>query len=105
MQFYLDGVRGRDPYTAEPSAYAQAHPHGEAAPTEVDVLIVGCGPAGLTLAAQLSAFAGIRTAIVEQKEGPCTWVRPTALPAAPWRCSRPSTLWSVCSKRPAGSTR
>jgi phenol 2-monooxygenase/3-hydroxybenzoate 4-monooxygenase len=70
MQFYLDGVRGRDPYTAEPSAYAQAHPHGEAAPTEVDVLIVGCGPAGLTLAAQLSAFAGIRTAIVEQKEGP-----------------------------------
>ena len=33
----------------------------------VDVLIVGCGPAGLTLAAQLSAFADIRTCIVEQK--------------------------------------
>jgi phenol 2-monooxygenase/3-hydroxybenzoate 4-monooxygenase len=36
----------------------------------VDVLIVGCGPAGLTLAAQLSAFADISVAIVEQKDGP-----------------------------------
>jgi phenol 2-monooxygenase len=39
-------------------------------PEEVDVLIVGCGPAGLTLAAQLSAFPDIKTAIVEQKPGP-----------------------------------
>jgi phenol 2-monooxygenase len=36
----------------------------------VDVLIVGCGPAGLTLAAQLSAFPDIKTCIVEQKPGP-----------------------------------
>jgi 3-hydroxybenzoate 4-monooxygenase len=70
MQFYLDGVRGRDPYVSEASAHAQAHPHGDAVPQELDVLIVGCGPAGLTLAAQLSAFADIRTAIVEQKEVP-----------------------------------
>jgi Thi4 family len=34
---------------------------------EVDVLIVGCGPAGLTLAAQLSAFPDIKTCIVDQK--------------------------------------
>jgi phenol 2-monooxygenase len=34
------------------------------------VLIVGCGPAGLTLAAQLSAFPAINTCIVEQKSGP-----------------------------------
>ena len=39
-------------------------------PHEVDVLIVGCGPAGLTLAAQLAAFPDIRTCIVEQKDGP-----------------------------------
>ena len=39
-------------------------------PPEVDVLIVGCGPAGLTLAAQLSAFPDIKTCIVEQKPGP-----------------------------------
>src|SRR4029077_7045136 len=38
-------------------------------PEEVDVLIVGCGPAGLTLAAQLSAFPDIKTCIVEQKSG------------------------------------
>ena len=36
-------------------------------PEEVDVLIVGCGPAGLNLAAQLSAFPDIKTCIVEQK--------------------------------------
>jgi 2-polyprenyl-6-methoxyphenol hydroxylase-like FAD-dependent oxidoreductase len=39
-------------------------------PAEADVLIVGCGPAGLTLAAQLAAFPDIRTVIVEQKPGP-----------------------------------
>ena len=39
-------------------------------PNEVDVLIVGCGPAGLTLAAQLAAFPDIKTQIVEQKSGP-----------------------------------
>src|SRR5262249_46551369 len=33
-------------------------------------LIVGCGPAGLTLAAQLAAFPDIQTRIVEQKSGP-----------------------------------
>ena len=35
---------------------------------KADVLIVGCGPAGLTLAAQLSKFPDIKTVIVEQKE-------------------------------------
>jgi phenol 2-monooxygenase/3-hydroxybenzoate 4-monooxygenase len=45
-------------------------PHGEGLPDEADVLIVGCGPAGLTLAAQLAAFPEIRTVITEQKDGP-----------------------------------
>jgi 2-polyprenyl-6-methoxyphenol hydroxylase-like FAD-dependent oxidoreductase len=39
-------------------------------PETVDVLIVGCGPAGLTLAAQLAVFPDIRTCIVEQTAGP-----------------------------------
>ena len=33
-------------------------------------MIVGCGPTGLTLAAQLAAFPSIRTRIIEQKAGP-----------------------------------
>ena len=68
MQFHLDGFRPGDPHVAE--AASQATPITDAAPAEVDVLIVGCGPAGLTLAAQLAAFPGTRTCIVEQKDGP-----------------------------------
>jgi 2-polyprenyl-6-methoxyphenol hydroxylase-like FAD-dependent oxidoreductase len=68
MQFHLDGFRPGDPRVAEASALALQH--GDAAPALVDVLIVGCGPAGLTLAAQLAAFPDIRVCIVEQKDGP-----------------------------------
>ena len=68
MQFHLDGFTPGDPHVAAASPLAR--PHADAAPTAVDVLIVGCGPAGLTLAAQLAAFPDIRTCIVEQKEGP-----------------------------------
>ncbi len=65
MQFHHDGFRPGDP-----DCHAAAPGAGGASPAEVDVLIVGCGPAGLTLAAQLSAFPGIVTRIVEQKPGP-----------------------------------
>ena len=36
----------------------------------VDVLIIGCGPAGLTLAAQLSIFPEISVKIIDRKPGP-----------------------------------
>jgi phenol 2-monooxygenase len=67
MQFHLNGFRLGDPHVAE-----QQEPEtGPATPrAEVDVLIVGCGPAGLTLAAQLVAFPGIRVRIVDEKPGP-----------------------------------
>ena len=68
MQFHLNGFRPGDPAVREPSTLAVAH--DDAVPAQVDVLIVGCGPAGLTLAAQLSGFADIHTCIVEQKDGP-----------------------------------
>jgi phenol 2-monooxygenase len=42
----------------------------ERLPDEVDVLIVGCGPAGLVLAAQLAAFPDIKTRIVDRRPGP-----------------------------------
>jgi UDP-3-O-[3-hydroxymyristoyl] glucosamine N-acyltransferase len=70
MQFHLNGFEPGDPEISDP---AERHPGAGAqgsVPAEVDVLIVGCGPAGLTLAAQLSAFPGIKTCIVEQKPGP-----------------------------------
>ena len=68
MQFHLNGFRPGDPEIADPSEQAPAK--SDSLPDEVDVLIVGCGPAGLTLAAQLAAFPDIKTAIVEQKPGP-----------------------------------
>ncbi len=68
MQFHLNGFRPGDPAISEP-AEGRADT-SEGLPAEVDVLIVGCGPAGLTLAAQLAAFPSIRTRIVEQKPGP-----------------------------------
>jgi 3-hydroxybenzoate 4-monooxygenase len=68
MQFHLNGFKPGDPHLAEPSP--RTRQRTDAAPAEVDVLIVGCGPAGLTLAAQLAALPDIQTCIVEQKDGP-----------------------------------
>ena len=72
MQFHHNGFRIGDPDVATPSETYTAQGRPETVPAEVDVLIVGCGPAGLTLAAQLSRFADIKTCIVEQKPGPLT---------------------------------
>ena len=68
MQFHLNGFRTGDPSLLDAAVSAQEQ--GVGLPGEADVLIVGCGPAGLTLAAQLAAFPDIRTVIVEQKPGP-----------------------------------
>ena len=70
MQFHLNGFQPGDPEIADPAARIQASGATGGVPEEVDVLIVGCGPAGLTLAAQLAQFADIKTCIVEQKPGP-----------------------------------
>jgi phenol 2-monooxygenase len=39
-------------------------------PAAVDVLIIGSGPAGTLLAAQLAAFSGISTRLIERRNGP-----------------------------------
>jgi phenol 2-monooxygenase len=64
VQYHLNGYRSGDPNIAEPVAGVDGRP------AAVDVLIIGCGPAGLTLAAQLAAFPQIVTRIIEQKSGP-----------------------------------
>ena len=68
MQFHLNGYETGDPSVADPHPSVAAR--SESLPAEVDVLIVGCGPAGLVLAAQLASFPEIRTAVVDRKAGP-----------------------------------
>lgn len=64
MQYHLNGFRPGDP------AVAHASENDSTDPSTVDVLIIGCGPAGLTLAAQLSQFADISVRVAERKSGP-----------------------------------
>lgn len=68
MQLHLNGFRPGDPdvFPAAPDARQPGSP----LPEKVDVLIAGCGPAGLCLAAQLAGTPGIRTMIVEPKLSP-----------------------------------
>jgi phenol 2-monooxygenase len=66
MQYHLDGYNSGDPAVAKAIAL-----HDPAQmPAQVDVLIVGCGPAGLTLAAQMAQFSDISVVIADQKDGP-----------------------------------
>lgn len=70
MEFHLNGFRPGDPATSEPIEHGCDSRSSGRLPGEVDVLIIGCGPAGLTLAAQLAAFPDINTRIVDKKSGP-----------------------------------
>lgn len=68
MQFHIDGFHPGDPRFSDPQDRVVPPPIKRPLPDQVDVLIVGCGPAGLNLAAQLSRFGGIKVAIVDQKD-------------------------------------
>jgi len=69
MQFHLNGFEPGDPEIFDQLERYPASGAQGSVPEKVDVLIIGCGPAGLTLAAQLSAFPDIKSCIVEQKSG------------------------------------
>src|SRR5919109_833325 len=68
MQFYLNGYKTGDPCVEDPHPSVVERPGG--LPKDVDVLIIGCGPAGLVLAAQLANFPDIKTAVIDRKDGP-----------------------------------
>ena len=72
MQFYLNGYSPGDPDIQAPAPGAEARPNTlpNTLPDTMDVLIVGTGPAGMLLAAQLAAFPGITTRIVDRRDGP-----------------------------------
>src|SRR5690625_3908781 len=65
MQFHLNGFR-----PGNPDIHPAVASRSDDLPAEVDVLIVGTGPAGLVLAAQLAAFPDVSVRIVERREGP-----------------------------------
>ena len=68
MQFYLNGYAPGDPALNAPAPGVEHRSAG--LPATVDVLIVGSGPAGAVLAAQLATFPGISTRLVERRDGP-----------------------------------
>lgn len=67
-QFYLNGYHPGDPFIEDP--HPSVAERRAQLPDEADVVIVGCGPAGLVLAAQLANFPDITTVIVDRKDGP-----------------------------------
>jgi phenol 2-monooxygenase len=67
MQFHHHGYVSGDP-RVQPAEGVGLDAPGEL-PDELDVLIVGTGPAGMITAAQLSQFPEVRTRIVDRREG------------------------------------
>ncbi len=67
MQFHHYGYVSGDPRVQPAAGVGLNRP--EELPDDVDVLIVGSGPAGMLAAAQLSRFPGVTTRILERRAG------------------------------------
>lgn len=67
MQFHHHGYVSSEPRVQPAAGVGLDRRAG--LPDEVDVLIIGTGPAGMITAAQLSQFPGIRTHIVDRRDG------------------------------------
>ena len=75
MQYHLNGFKPGNYQIPDAIRKPDPLPPIVDLPTEVDVLIVGCGPAGLTMARQLAEFKDITTCIVDLQEGPLLFGR------------------------------
>ncbi|MCD2198147.1 FAD-dependent monooxygenase [Actinomycetospora endophytica] len=67
-QFHVDGYRPGDPFVTDPRPAVAIGPRP--LPETTDVLVVGAGPAGLVLAAQLANFGDLDTVVVDRRDGP-----------------------------------
>ena len=67
MQFHHHGYVSGDPRVLPAAGVGLDRP--EDLPSEIDVLIVGSGPAGIVAAAQLAQFPVVVTRVVERREG------------------------------------
>lgn len=67
MQFHHHGYVSGEPRVQDAAGTGIDRPAD--LPDEVDVLIVGSGPAGMLLAAQLSQFPDVTTRIIERRDG------------------------------------
>lgn len=75
MQFHLNGFKPGNYQIPDSIREPAANSTIVDLPNEVDVLIVGCGPAGLAMARQLSEFTDITTCIVDLEDGPLAFGR------------------------------
>lgn len=67
MKYHHHGYVSHDPRIQTPSGVGINRP--QELPDQVDVLIIGAGPAGMIAAAQLSQFPNITTRIVDRRSG------------------------------------
>jgi len=67
MQFHHHGYVSADPRVLPAAGTGIDRP--SELPDEMDVLIVGSGPAGMLLAAQMSQFPEVVTRIIERRDG------------------------------------
>lgn len=67
MHFHHNGYVSIDPRVEFPAGYGENR--SAELPDEMDVLIVGSGPAGMIAAAQLSQFPDVNTRLIERRDG------------------------------------
>jgi phenol 2-monooxygenase len=70
MQYHLNGFDGCEDPLKNQFKDTQEPDFQSSLPKEVDVLIVGAGPAGQLLGAQLAQFPDITTRVIEPRPGP-----------------------------------
>jgi phenol 2-monooxygenase len=75
MQFHLNGFKPGNYQVPDAARKPYPDPPIVELPREVDVLIIGTGPAGLTMARQMSEFDDIKTCIVDMATGPLLFGR------------------------------